>query len=91
MDPIVVSPFDAELFGHWWFEGPEFLNFFIRKSVYDQHDFQLTTPGRYLGDHTTLQMLAPAPRAGGTRAIGKCGWMRATRGFIRISTRRRGG
>src|SRR6266404_4666898 len=24
-DPIVVAPFDAELFGHWWFEGPQFL------------------------------------------------------------------
>lgn len=23
--PIAVAPFDAELFGHWWFEGPEFL------------------------------------------------------------------
>ncbi len=21
----VVAPFDAELFGHWWFEGPQFL------------------------------------------------------------------
>ena len=21
-DPIIVAPFDAELFGHWWFEGP---------------------------------------------------------------------
>lgn len=21
--PIVVSPYDAELFGHWWFEGPQ--------------------------------------------------------------------
>ena len=23
--PIVVAPYDAELFGHWWYEGPEFL------------------------------------------------------------------
>ena len=23
--PLLVAPFDAELFGHWWFEGPEFL------------------------------------------------------------------
>lgn len=23
--PLVVAPFDAELFGHWWFEGPQFL------------------------------------------------------------------
>ena len=22
---LVVAPFDAELFGHWWFEGPDFL------------------------------------------------------------------
>ncbi len=22
---MVVAPFDAELFGHWWFEGPQFL------------------------------------------------------------------
>ena len=23
--PILCAPFDAELFGHWWFEGPEWL------------------------------------------------------------------
>jgi 1,4-alpha-glucan branching enzyme len=23
--PLLVAPFDAELFGHWWFEGPRFL------------------------------------------------------------------
>ena len=22
---VCVAPFDAELFGHWWFEGPRFL------------------------------------------------------------------
>lgn len=22
---VLVAPYDAELFGHWWFEGPEFL------------------------------------------------------------------
>ena len=24
-EAVVVAPFDTELFGHWWFEGPEFL------------------------------------------------------------------
>jgi len=28
-DEVVVLPFDAELFGHWWFEGPEFLYHFL--------------------------------------------------------------
>ena len=65
VDPIVVSPFDAELFGHWWFEGPEFLNLFIRKSVYDQHDFRLTTPGNYLARHDTHQLVVPSASSWG--------------------------
>ena len=24
-ESVIVAPFDAELFGHWWFEGPRFL------------------------------------------------------------------
>jgi 1,4-alpha-glucan branching enzyme len=28
-NPIIVSPYDAELYGHWWFEGPEFLNYLL--------------------------------------------------------------
>src|SRR5262249_137466 len=39
-EPIVVAPFDAELFGHWWFEGPRFLELFIRKAAFDQKDFR---------------------------------------------------
>ncbi|MBI2390988.1 MAG: DUF1957 domain-containing protein [Deltaproteobacteria bacterium] len=29
--PIVCSPYDAELFGHWWFEGPWFLEAVFRR------------------------------------------------------------
>jgi 1,4-alpha-glucan branching enzyme len=29
--PIVVAPYDAELYGHWWFEGPEFLEAVFRQ------------------------------------------------------------
>ena len=28
---VVVAPFDAELFGHWWFEGPRWLEAVLRK------------------------------------------------------------
>ncbi len=34
--PLVVSPYDAELYGHWWFEGPEFLDYLARKVAFDQ-------------------------------------------------------
>ena len=29
--PIVVAPYDAELYGHWWFEGPAFLEGVFRR------------------------------------------------------------
>jgi 1,4-alpha-glucan branching enzyme len=58
-DPIVVIPFDAELFGHWWFEGPRFLELFIRK-VASEQDFRLTTPSEYLAAYPTQQIIEPA-------------------------------
>src|SRR5438094_240614 len=27
---VVCSPYDAELFGHWWFEGPQWLDHVVR-------------------------------------------------------------
>jgi 1,4-alpha-glucan branching enzyme len=59
LDPVVVVPFDAELFGHWWFEGPRFLERFIRQ-VAAQRDFSLITPSEYLAAHPTQQIVEPA-------------------------------
>jgi 1,4-alpha-glucan branching enzyme len=58
-DPIIVAPFDAELFGHWWFEGPIFLDQFIRHAAIEQ-DVNLTTPSKYLAAHPTQQIVEPA-------------------------------
>ena len=63
-DPIIVAPFDAELFGHWWFEGPIFLEQFIRLAAIEQ-DFNLTTPSKYLAAHATQQIVEPAPSTWG--------------------------
>ena len=58
-EPIIVAPFDAELFGHWWFEGPIFLEQFIRH-IANERSLQLTTPSEYLVAHPTQQILEPA-------------------------------
>jgi 1,4-alpha-glucan branching enzyme len=58
-DPIIVGAFDAELFGHWWFEGPRFLERFIRQ-VANERDFRLTTPSEFLATHPTQQIVDPA-------------------------------
>jgi 1,4-alpha-glucan branching enzyme len=58
-DPIIVAPFDAELFGHWWFEGPGFLEQFMRQAA-NERDFRLTTPSEFLAGHPTQQIVEPA-------------------------------
>ena len=32
-EPIVVAPYDAELFGHWWYEGPWFLYYLAKRPI----------------------------------------------------------
>src|SRR6266403_871229 len=66
-DPVVVVPFDAELFGHWWFEGPRFLELFIRKAAFDQKEFRLTTPSEYLATHPTQQTIEPGASTWGDK------------------------
>jgi 1,4-alpha-glucan branching enzyme len=58
-EAVVVAPFDAELFGHWWFEGPYFLEEFIRRAANDP-EVSLTTPSEYLAAHPTQQIVEPA-------------------------------
>ncbi|TAM47421.1 MAG: DUF1957 domain-containing protein [Gammaproteobacteria bacterium] len=57
--PVIVSPYDAELFGHWWFEGPQWIDFLLRKMAYDQNDIQSITPAEYLDRFGDLQTVQP--------------------------------
>ncbi|MCL5022607.1 MAG: DUF1957 domain-containing protein [Nitrospirae bacterium] len=57
--PVVVAPFDAELFGHWWFEGPQWLDFLIRKAAFDQSALELITLSGYLDRHPVHQVGVP--------------------------------
>jgi len=53
--PLVVSPYDAELFGHWWHEGVQFLDFVFRKLHWDQNDIAAVTPGDVLDSGVNIQ------------------------------------
>jgi 1,4-alpha-glucan branching enzyme len=57
--PLVVSPYDAELFGHWWFEGPDFLNYLFRKMHFDQDVVKAITPSEYLERFPDLEVAQP--------------------------------
>lgn len=47
---VVVASFDAELFGHWWFEGPQFLRD-VLLSLNADPDVDLCTPSEFLERH----------------------------------------
>lgn len=65
--PIVVSPYDAELFGHWWFEGPDFLYYLAKKLHYDSTQVKLTTPMYYLDQFPAQQKATPAHSSWGDK------------------------
>jgi 1,4-alpha-glucan branching enzyme len=46
--PILTSPFDAELFGHWWYEGVMWLEAVVRAMARQDLPLALTTCGEYL-------------------------------------------
>jgi 1,4-alpha-glucan branching enzyme len=46
---LITAPFDAELFGHWWFEGPEFLSEIMKISIDSQVSW--VTPRDFLHKH----------------------------------------
>jgi len=65
--PIVVSPYDAELYGHWWYEGPIFLNDVFRQLHADQTVVEPITPGDYLARHPTNQTATPSLSSWGAK------------------------
>ena len=48
---VVVAPFDTELFGHWWFEGPDFLAGVYRELSRRRGAVQPRTASRHLEEH----------------------------------------
>ena len=46
--PVITAMYDAELFGHWWFEGPEWLEHLFRGIHSPRRNFTTVTPVEYL-------------------------------------------
>src|SRR5262249_53081271 len=57
---LIVAPYDAELFGHWWFEGPDWIDFLLRKIHWDQQTVKTITIPEYLDRHPKIQVSKPS-------------------------------
>lgn len=63
--PLIVSPYDAELFGHWWFEGPDWLESVIERYGEYPEQVALSTPSTYLAGNSQLQVAEPSASSWG--------------------------
>lgn len=63
--PVVITlPFDAELFGHWWYEGPVFLEELFRLAA-RSNLLHLTTLEEAAAAERRVQRLDPIPSSWG--------------------------
>lgn len=79
--PIIVSPYDTELLGHWWFEGPMWLDFLIRKLYFDQDIIQMITPIEYLKENPLNQVITPSMSSWGYKGYSEV-WLQGTNDWL---------
>ena len=79
--PLVVAPYDAELFGHWWFEGPRWLDYLVRKIAFDQRTIRLVTLSDYLDRWPENQVATPCPSSWGQNGYNEV-WLNGENDWI---------
>ena len=78
--PLVVSPYDAELYGHWWFEGPHFLEQVFRV-MQIQGKILPVTAVEYLEKYPTHQVAVPSSSSWGHKGYNEY-WLNETNDWI---------
>jgi 1,4-alpha-glucan branching enzyme len=81
VEPLVLCPYDAELYGHWWYEGPIFLDYLFRKSACDQQTFSMITPSEFLTRHDTHQISQPSASSWGNEGHSSV-WLEPSNAWI---------
>ena len=67
--PLFVLPFDAELFGHWWSEGPDFLEHFIKETC-SNPELEMSLPSELAAQSDKLQEVSPSLSSWGEGGYG---------------------
>ena len=78
--PVVVCPYDAELYGHWWYEGPYWLYVLFKKIYYDDCNFELITPGEYIDRYPNIQVCSPCRSSWGANGYSEV-WLNPTNDY----------
>ena len=78
--PIILCPYDAELYGHWWYEGPYWLYILFKKIYYDECNFELITPSEYIDKYPNIQVCTPCRSSWGANGYSGV-WLNPTNDY----------
>jgi 1,4-alpha-glucan branching enzyme len=79
--PVIVAPFDAELFGHWWFEGPVWLDCLFRKLASGGGTIRPVRLSEYLDEHPTQEVATPCMSSWGDKGFNEV-WLNGSNDWI---------
>lgn len=79
--PIILCPYDAELYGHWWYEGPDWLYTLFKKIYYDECDYKLITPSEYIDKYPNMQVSTPCRSSWGANGYNEV-WLNPTNDYV---------
>ena len=78
--PVITCPYDAELYGHWWYEGPYWLYILFKKIYYDECNFELITPAEYIDKYPNIQLSQPCRSSWGANGYNEV-WLNQTNDY----------
>ncbi len=78
--PLVTSIYDAELFGHWWFEGIDFL-YNVIKIANERKSFKMILPTEYLSIYPENQVSTPYTSSWGNNGYSEF-WLNESNDWI---------
>ena len=79
--PLILCPYDAELYGHWWYEGPYWLYILFKKIHFDQDNFKLITPSEYIDKYPLMQEASPCRSSWGANGYSEV-WLNQTNDYV---------
>lgn len=79
--PIILCPYDAELYGHWWYEGPYWLYILFKKIYYNKSNFELITPSEYIEKYPIMQECTPCRSSWGANGYSEV-WLNGSNDYV---------
>jgi len=79
--PLIVCPYDAELYGHWWYEGPYWLYILFKKIHFDECNFSLITPSEYIDKFPNMQQCSPCLSSWGANGYSEV-WVNSSNDWV---------